>query len=540
MPRQQNAETAMRLVDAALEDGFLVDGPDGLALADPDAVSKAIKEAREHKKAEGLDLDSDASTNIQEKIILGFTLQGDGDNAPRWARFRQALGLPPGQPVPMALFSDPTLSRIASEIDAAFSGQRDIRRINGWNLIDCYSRRCERGQITGSPSAFAMATRELTDEIGTFIENDFLIAIELLQSKTAREMLRKAASKLDYALRADRAVEMVVSDHGREIDEAKRLLKGRLGDDLEIKCLDDFHDVLVARMTAEKAPSISTNIDAFDMDIQGGVNPLDSGKMNVIGARTGVGKTTLGIAAACGLVLNGADVMFISVELSEVEITARANSHFAHKYGFRDCKAYILEGRGWDRNVPEGFEQLRQQMAADHQAGTIGQLQVAGLTYSTSEEIVDHIYSAKARNPRLSAVFVDHFHMIKSSSGFNNRSQEMENRALHLQQSCRAAHVDLFLMAQLNRNACMAAHPDLEHVNGTDAIAQLASAVWLLEFPKKEEGTPFDSRKLICHHAKFRNGQRDKTGKEISRKQSGLIIDRQHNRTTGEFPVDDQ
>jgi hypothetical protein len=68
--------------------------------------------------------------------------------------------------------------------------------------------------------------------------------------------------------------------------------------------------------------------------------------------------------------------------------------------------------------------------------------------------------------------------------------------------------VDLFLLAQLNRQACLVERPELEHINGTDAIAQLASAVWLLEFPKKPKEGPPPAHNLNCWHGKHRNGQR--------------------------------
>ena len=95
---------------------------------------------------------------------------------------------------------------------------------------------------------------------------------------------------------------------------------------------------------------ISTG-SVLDMDLQGGVNPMQTGKLNVIAA-AGVGKTTVGVAAAMGLTMNGAHSLFLSCELSDVEIGARAMSHFAHKNGLSAFKSWILEGRGNRRELP--------------------------------------------------------------------------------------------------------------------------------------------------------------------------------------------
>ena len=73
----------------------------------------------------------------------------------------------------------------------------------------------------------------------------------------------------------------------------------------------------------------------------------------------------------------------------------------------------------------------------------------------------------------------------------------------------KACEVDLFVMAQLNRDACNFEVPGLEHINGTDVLGQLATAVWLLEFPKKDDDGNRPEGGLNIHHAKFRNGQRE-------------------------------
>lgn len=520
-------------VDELIAEGKFIQGPDGLGLADEQAAIAELDERREQRKANEVDKEDSSD---QERLILGFVLHGEKDNGPIWAKFRQALGLRPDQSVPESIWSEMTHHRMSEEIDAIFRGQRDVRTLNGRTLIESYKLRVERDQARGSVQALSQMVVELRDEAGSFVENDMLIAIEILQSNRARAILKAANSNLEQALRRDRNVETVVADMQRTIESAKALVAGRLGEDIELSSFASIRDELVDAMTAVKDLPISTGIVALDMDLQGGVQPTDTGKLNVIGARTGVGKTTLGVAASMGLTLNGGNVLFLSTELNQREIGARCLSHYAYHRNFMHCRSWILEGRGKKREIPQGYEQMMDQWTTEKQDGTIGDLSFRAMFHASAEDMVDAMYAAKAKNPRLSAVFLDHFHALRPSKGYNNRSQEMEARILFLHQAAKACHVDLFLMAQLNRDACLAQKPSLEHINGTDAIGQLATAAWLLEFPKREEGVAFNPGVLDCFHGKFRNGQR--IGDEfVNHEQSVLQINREYNTITSEMHI---
>ncbi|QNJ25885.1 dnaB-like helicase C-terminal domain-containing protein [Synechococcus sp. SYN20] len=529
----QIQDQVLSAVDELIAEGTFVNGPEGLSLADEQATLDSLDDRREERKASQIDTDDSSD---QERLILGFTLNGEKDNGPIWAKFRQALGLRPDQTVPESIWSEGTHHRLAEEIDAIFRGNRDVRTLNGRTLIESYKLRVERDQAHGSVQALSQMVVELREEAGSFVENDMLIAIELLQSSRARSILKLANRNLENALRRDRNVETVVQDMQRTIESAKSLVAGRLGEDIELSSFASIQDELADAMTAVKDLPISTGIVALDMDLQGGVQPSDTGKLNVIGARTGVGKTTLGAAAAMGLTLNGGNTLFLSTELNTREIGARCLSHYAYHRNFMQCRSWVLEGRGKKREIPQGYEEMMQQWTTEKQDGTIGDINFRAMFHASAEDMVDAMYAAKAKNPRLSSVFLDHFHALRPSKGYSNRSQEMEARILFLHQAAKACHVDLFLMAQLNRDACLANKPSIEHINGTDAIGQLATAAWLLEFPKREEGVAFNPGVLDCFHGKFRNGQR--IGDDfVNHEQSILQINREYITITSEAHV---
>lgn len=512
------------LVDAAVAGGALAMADDGrLEVPELERTTERLEAAREQRKLQEMGADDDSAA--QEQIILGWALAGDDDNSSRWARFRGALGLNPSQELPAQLWTSQARLRVAQEIDAAFRGQRDVRQVNRRALVESYRLRCERDQVSGSLQAFSQAVAELADQVAVFVENDFLMAVEILQSKRARSGLRQLVAEVERGLRADKPVEQVVAQVSEGIERARALVAGRLGTDYDFDGHLEIAQLLEGAMTEDKGETIPTGIDALDIDLQGGHNPRNVGKLLIIGARTGVGKTTVAIASAMGLMRGGADVLFLSCELDGREIGARAFANHAHACGYR-CPDWLLEGRGSQKGAPGEFYKARDHWEGQRQRGEVGQFSSKALFHAGAEEFVEFMYAAKARNPRLSAVFMDHFHAMRPSKGYSNRSQEMEARALLLHQAAKACGVNLFLLAQLNREACLAQRPAAEHINGTDALAQLASCVWLLEFPKRPEGTPFNPSQLVLHHAKFRNGQR-RDGMRVSVEESGLMVARE-------------
>ena len=530
-------EQVLGAVDAALAAGTVViqDGQLQLAAEAEPADDDALLGNHDPSNSDHTDANSNATSGEssleQERLILGFALHGEQDNSPIWARFRAALGLRPDQSVPDSLWSLPPHQQLSSEIEAIFQGQRDLRTLNGHTLIESTRLRLERGQIQGSLQQISADISALARDASGLIANDLQIAIELLQSTRARTLLKAAGSELELALRRDRCIEQVAQTMLNAIENARALVAGRLGQSIELECFSSERETLLEAMTQERCSAISTGIAALDMDLQGGVQPSDTGKLNVIGARTGVGKTTVGMAAAMGLALHGAGVLVLSSELSSREITARALSHYAYRRDHLACRAWILEGRGRRREVASGFEAMLSQWQQERDAGVIGDFHSKALFHATAEDMIDAMHAAKARNPGLSAVFIDHFHALRPSKGYINRSQEMEARILLLYQAAKACQLDLFLMAQLNRDACLSDAPRLDHINGTDAIAQLATAVWLLEFERNSES--FNPGVLQLTHAKCRNGQR--VGDDfIHCKTSILQVNREYNAITSE------
>jgi replicative DNA helicase len=518
-------EAALATIDKAAAAGYVTVDESGMVSAPSEAETMARMDQERQDRREASGTSSDLA--IQEKIVVGFCLVGDEDHREQWAGFRANLGLRYHSPLPGfdesgnpgPLWSDKAAAAVAWELDATFRNRRDVRVMNGKALIESFRSRVDAGIEPRSFQGFSRTVQELEalarDQIAG-AATDYRIATQLLQSKWGRHRLEQVAKDLIRdGVRREVAVEEVTARALQGLEEARGILSGRMETAQVFAGVGELWGEVETQMYRERRPPISTSIDALDLDIGGGVQPNDAGRLCLIGARTGVGKTTLAVAAAGGLVRNGAHVLFLSCELNRREIGARFLSNYAHarRGELADwdlLPQWRLEGRGKvpGDGVGAAYGELLRLWQEDRDSGRVGGFHTRAQFLASAEDFAESIRTAKAQHPEISAVFLDHFHaMTPIKGGSPNRSQEMEVRAQLLHGVAKECEVDLFLLCQLNREAALAKAPGPEHINGTDALAQLASAVWLLENVKPEEGQRMNRDLMDLHHGKFRNGQ---------------------------------
>lgn len=510
---------ASELVDKAVADGHVeLDEKGTPKLPSVETVQEELEEARQKRREES----GASKTSDQERLVLGFCLAGKHDHRDQWGEFRGLLGLQFSDEMPSSLWTDKDARWVAQEIDATYRNRRSVQLINGDALIESMREAIESKVSNVSLQEFAVAVQGLTLEVDGVPASDFRMSAEILRSKWGRSKIVSLGEALIRSTKREVDVSKVLEDCTQQLSEARDIFSGRIGNSYAFASAEDAWFQVEQEVNREHQQPISTGITSLDMDIQGGVKPNDAGKMHLIGARTGVGKSTLAIAAAGGLVANGASVLFLSCELNEKEIGARFLANYARhlkalgRLSEDQCKLlpqWRLEGRG--RQKPAGFDEayfrLMECLQEDKLVGG-GHFQSYCKFLAEADDFVEVIRAAKAKNPAISAVFLDHFHALRpTSKGPRDRSQEMEVRAQILHGAAKECEVDLFVLCQLNRQAADDPKgPQAIHINGTDALAQLASAVWLMEFkqPDKEAGEQFDRGNLTLVHGKVRNGQR--------------------------------
>ncbi|MCP9793579.1 DnaB-like helicase C-terminal domain-containing protein [Vulcanococcus limneticus] len=475
-----------------------------------------------------------------EKNLLAAVLIGSGDQRERWGQFRRAIGLRFDEGVPASLWSDPGHRALALEIDALFRGRRDIAVLNANALREDLQQRAADGRFQGSLQQIETALSEVIawgEDGQPHPELEFTLACQLFQSAKARALFYPGLRRLLAREQVDHGIDAEL-EHCRDLlNEATAITAGRFRRNLQLcSAVDAAREcIALASLPAEQRPRpISTGIPSLDIDMRGGILPGTGESTWVLAARSGIGKTTVAIAAAMGLAINGASVLVLSCELSRRAIGARllssycrrAAGQFNARYGAND-----LEGRG---AVIEGRDlDTLQQLSAQFSEGLapngdrMGQVLYQSQFAATVEQLAALVEDCKSAHPELAAVVLDHFHAMGPTPGYgSNTTAELAARATAIKALAGRCELDVVVVAQLNRGAYgNTTGPDVSHLAGTSELERYASAVWLIDRPRLDEFTPARPGVLEVHHGKCRHGQMA-AGLDLSK--TTIRLDRSH------------
>ncbi|WP_411877255.1 DnaB-like helicase C-terminal domain-containing protein [Vulcanococcus limneticus] len=495
---------------------------------DPALLERCISEGRLIETAAGL-VAADPPAPVQqaglvehEKNLLAAVLIGPDDQRERWGQFRRAIGLRFDEPVPGSLWSEPGLRALALEIDALFRGRRDIAVLNAQALREDLQQRALDGRFRGSLQQIETALADLLAwgrEGGPHPELEFSLACQLFQSAKARALFYPGLRRLLAREQVDGGIDAELEHCRTLLNEATAITAGRMRQNLQLCSASDAarECIALASLPAEQRPRpISTGIPSLDIDMRGGILPGTGESTWVLAARSGIGKTTVAIAAAMGLAINGASVLVLSCELSRRAIGARLLAHYCRRasgiYSPR-FSSNDLEGRG---AVIEGrdLEQL-QQLAGQFSEGIapggqpMGRVHYQSQFAATVEQLAALVEDCKSAHPELAVVVLDHFHAMGPTPGYgSNTTAELAARATAIKALAGRCELDVFVVAQLNRGAYgNTTGPDVSHLAGTSELERYASAVWLIDRPRAEEFSKPRPGVLEVHHGKFRHGQ---------------------------------
>lgn len=475
----------------------------------------------------------------QEAIVLTRVLSSaSGVARELWSQLRTAFGVGHGQELPENLWSSKIFKSIAREIDLTFIGERTGKTISKDSIITGYEQVIKNNKNI-SFSDFCETISELADQttIGSFgdPESEWNTALDILKQKRVSSLFRETLYLSNQFLKTDpnlsKALEFI---HERTL-EGIGMLSGSIGNqgqvvDLVQSILGDpgsgrlnWADyILNARLQDQP---VSTGVPAFDLDIEGGTAPPRphmprAGRLMVVAARTGVGKTALGVHVAASLAKGGLTVGFLSAELEARSIEARLIANLSKN---------LISPFHWRKTSPENIGHV-----------TVGELELPGATKAQDriaqivaevslrldeaggkmlieapwgacvDTCINTMRSMKAKNPELRAVVLDHFHALARHKGgsASNPSAMLEDRAYKLMTAAKELDIDLFVLAQLNRvgmDTTSNAEPQLNEIRGTDALAHVSHATWLIR-RVKTDGDKIN-RDLEVWHSKVRGRQ---------------------------------
>lgn len=223
--------------------------------------------------------------------------------------------------------------------------------------------------------------------------------------------------------------------------------------------------------------------------------------MYIIGARPGMGKTTLGINIAENIAKRGSEVLFVSMEMSRTQIMAK---RIAITGGVSYTK--LMNGSLTEKGLYDAVTT----------ASTLSERPFS-LVDKSKMTVVD-IGRAARQVKDLSAIVVDYLGLVKPEDTKANkpRYEEMTDISADLKALAKLLGLPIIVLCQLNRENASTSdkRPQLQHLRDSGAIEQDADGVILLHRPEyyskdklAEDYVPPDVEAIELIVAKNRHGE---------------------------------
>ena len=503
------------------------------------AIATVMQAARLVEKLQPSTIAEREDTINQEAIVLTRVLSSASGTARElWSQLRTAFGVGHGQELPENLWSSEVFRAIAREVDMTFIGERTGKTISKDSIITGYESILKPSN-TVSFSDFCETISELADRdtIKSYgdAESEWNTALDILKQKRVSSLFKETIYLSNQFLKTDPNLSKALEFMHERTMEGIGMLSGSIGNqgqivDLTQSIIGDpgagrlnWADYIINAKTQDQP--ISTGVPAFDLDIEGGVAPPRphmprAGRLMVVAARTGVGKTALGVHVAASLAKGGLTVGFLSAELENRSIEARLIANLSKglvgPWHWRkttpDQLGYVTVGELELPGATKAQERIAQIVAEVsmrlQQAG--GKMLIEAPWGACVDTCINTMRSMKAKNPELRAVILDHFHALARHKGgsASNPSAMLEDRAYKLMTAAKELDIDLFVLAQMNRigmDPTSNAEPQLNEIRGTDALAHVSHATWLIRKQKSDANEI--SRNLEVWHSKVRGRQ---------------------------------
>lgn len=273
---------------------------------------------------------------------------------------------------------------------------------------------------------------------------------------------------------------------GKLIDAAEHKLMG-----LRPQSARDVHgagdlgrSVLASIESGERPSMVSTGFRSIDQYSQG----LHAGALTIVGARPGVGKTCLGLSLAHRVSKENA-VLFFSMEMRSEELMERllANVGCTSLTHIRERNLTPDELANLYRAQAE-IEQLNLQFI-DNTSLTLLSLKSKVRKYVKSHDV--------------KLVVVDYLQLMRMGTRCENRREEVSEMSRELKGLAMECNIHIMALSQLNRVSTFdGTKVDISQLKESGSLEQDADQVWLLSWPKEENGARF----VTVDIAKNRNG----------------------------------
>ena len=217
--------------------------------------------------------------------------------------------------------------------------------------------------------------------------------------------------------------------------------------------------------------------NSSDYSLYTGIYDLDSmicglhkQELTIIGARPGVGKTTLALQIAEKIARNDKNVLFVSLEMSDTQLIQKMIARTGNVKSYR-MRMGTIEDEDWSKI-----------------SNAIGKL--SDLKFNTNSKIRTiqrlELEARKLKNRgKLDLLIIDYIQLLKSKDKFNSREQEVADISRRLKLMSLELDIPVVALCQLNRNASNN-EPNLSDLRESGSLEQDADNVIFLHQENNE------------------------------------------------------
>lgn len=228
---------------------------------------------------------------------------------------------------------------------------------------------------------------------------------------------------------------------------------------------------------------------------------LHNQELTIIGARPGVGKTTLALQIAENISRKNKNILFLSLEMSDTQIIQKMIARIGNVQSYR-MRRGTLEDSDWERIANTAEELSKLKFNTNSNIRNIQELEVLARKLKNKD--------------KLDLLIIDYIQLLRNKEKFSSREQEVADISRRLKLLSLELDIPIIALCQLNRNASNS-EPGLADLRESGSLEQDADNIIFLY---KEDS---ESDEITLKLAKQRAGQTGKIKLKFKKETSNFL-----------------
>lgn len=362
-------------------------------------------------------------------------------------------------------------------------------------ILVAHLRKTDRLNVAGGPHKVLEITKKTT-----FTEDVLKYCLILIELRVRREMIHKCMSLMDRAYNEDNDVFELVTEMSSFPTTLYDSMKGNEESNIGEIALQKVKEIQARTADHPEITGVPSGLYNVDRNT-GGFKNTD---FIVIGARPGMGKTTLSLNILRNAAVDwNMPVSIFSLEMSKDQLTAKALS-IESGIGYSKIQSQLFTETDWERFNSTTGNLIKAPIIIDDKPGL-----------NISE------FRTKARRHKqkygIRLIVVDYLQLMHGEPGVRNqiREQEISSISRGLKEMAKELNIPIIALTQLSRKVEERGgdkRPQLSDIRESGAIEQDADMIGFMWRPMYykitgDDGGSFLHGATLIDFKKFRNGK---------------------------------